>query len=256
MDNGVHVLNHLAPALWMLGFPEASLRTAQRALARARELAHPISMGLALHFACHVHELRREWGSVARLADELVALGARHGVPHFQAWGVTQKGAARVGRGKTAAGIAELRRGLAELRQAGDQVWWPFYGTLLAGALREAGRAEEALAVLEEAAALVGDGQRVHEAEVHRAAGELLLAMPGRCPEAEIRLLRAVEVARAQRARSWELRAVASLARARAARRGERGKARDLLAAAHGWFTEGFDTPDLRDAAGLLTSLT
>ena len=148
-----------------------------------------------------------------------------------------------------------MRQGLAELRRAGDQVWWPFYGTLLAGALREAGRIEEALAVLEEAAALVGDGQRVHEAEVHRAAGELLLAVPGRCSEAEVRLLRAVEVARAQRARSWELRAAASLARARASRRSERGKARDLLASVYGWFTEGFDTPDLRDAKALLDGL-
>jgi predicted ATPase len=149
-----------------------------------------------------------------------------------------------------------MRQGLAELRRAGDQVWWPFYGTLLAGALRKADqRTEEALAVLEEAAALVSEGQRVHEAEVHRVTGELLLAMPGRRSEAEARLLRAVEVARAQRARSWELRAVASLARARAAQRGDRGKARDLLAPVYGWFTEGFGTPDLRDAKSLLAFL-
>ena len=95
----------------------------------------------------------------------------------------------------------------------------------------------------------------MHEAEVHRAAGELLLTVAGRRSEAEARLLRAVEVARAQRARSWELRAATSLARARAAGRGERGEARDLLAPVYGWFTEGFDTPDLRDAEGLLAAL-
>ena len=255
MDNGVHVLNHLACALWMLGFPDASLQTARRALARARELAHPVSTGLALHFACRVHELRRDWVAAARLADELVALGARHDVPHFRAWGTTQKGAALVGQGEAAAGVAEMRQGLAELRRAGDQVWRPFYATLLAGALREAGQIEEALGVLGEATALVGQGERVHEAEVHRATGELLLTMGGRRSEAEARLLRAVEIARAQQARSWELRAAASLARARAAGRGERGEARDLLAPVYGRFAEGFDTPDLRDAEGLLAAL-
>ena len=100
MDNGVHVLNHLALVLWILGFPEASLQTAQRALDRARDLAHPVSTGLALHFACHVHELRREWIVAGRLADELMALGARHGLAHFRAWAATQRGAALIGRGK------------------------------------------------------------------------------------------------------------------------------------------------------------
>jgi predicted ATPase len=255
MDNGVHVLNHLACALWMLGLPDASLQTARRALAQARELAHPVSTGLALHFACRVHELRREWAAAARLADELVALGARRDIPHFRAWGATQKGAALVGQGEAAAGIAEMRQGLAELRRAGDRVWWPFYATLLAGGLREAGQIEEALGVLDEATALVGQGERVHGAEVDRATGELLLTVGGRRSEAEARLLRAVGIARAQRARSWELRATASLARARAAGRGERGEARDLLAPVYGRFAEGFATPDLRDAEGLLAAL-
>jgi predicted ATPase len=108
--------------------------------------------------------------------------------------------------------------------------------------------------VLGEATALVGQGERVHEAEVHRATGELLLTV-GRRSEAVARLLRAVEVARAQGARSWELRAAASLARAWAAGRGERGEARDLLAPVYGRFAEGFATPDLRDAEGLLAAL-
>jgi class 3 adenylate cyclase/predicted ATPase len=254
MDNGVHVLNHLALALWMLGFPEASLQTAQRALDRARELAHPVSTGLALHFACHVHELRREWGSASRLADELMALGAKHDLAHFRAWGVTQRGAALVGRGEIAAGIADVRRGLAELRGAGDAAWRPFYGALLAGAVKEAGRTEEALCALDEAAALVDEGQRAYEAEVNRVAGELLLSVPGRRSEAEARLRRAVDVAHAQRARSWELRAATSLAHAWA-EQGEGRKGLDLLAPLYGWFAEGLDTPDLRDAQGLLAAL-
>jgi adenylate cyclase len=251
MDNGVHVLNHLAPTLWMLGLPDAGLRTTRRALDRARELGHPISTGLALHFACQVHELRREWDAVGRLAEELLALGARHAFPHFLAWGRVQRGAALVARGEVAAGVADMRRGLADLRRAGDEVWRPFYATLLARALKEADRTEEGLAVLAEAQAQVDNGERVHEAEVHRTAGELLLATAGGRDEGEAHLLRAMEVARTQQAKSWELRAATSLARARAGW-GRRGEARDLLASAYEWFAEGFDTPDLRDAKVLI----
>jgi predicted ATPase len=255
MDNGVHVLNHLALARWMLGFPESGLQTAQRALERARQLAHPISTGLALHFACHVHELRREWGSVGRLADKLMALGAQHDLPHFRAWGATQKGAALIGRGNSAAGITQISRGLAELRGASDEVWRPFYGALLACALKKAGRTGEALAALEDAATLIGEGQRAHEAEVHRAAGKLLLSVSDRRAEGEARLLQAVEVAQAQGSKSWELRAATLLARVWM-ERGERRRGQDLLAPIYGWFTEGFDTPDLREAKALLDALS
>jgi adenylate cyclase len=206
---------------------------------------------LALHFACQVHELRREWDAVGPLAEELLALGARHAFPHFRAWGTVQRGVARVSEGAVAAGIADMRRGLADLRRAGDEVWRPFYATLLARALKEADRTEEGLAVLAEARAQVGKGERVHEAEVHRTAGELLLATAGGRDEGEAHLLRAMEVARTQRAKSWELRAATSLARARAGS-GHRGEARDLLASVYEWFAEGFDTPDLRDAKALL----
>jgi predicted ATPase len=255
MDNGVHVLNHIALALWMLGFPETSLKTARRVFDHARELAHPVSSGLAMHFACHVHELRREWAPAGRLADELIVLGVQHGIAHFRAWGVTQRGAALIGQGEVTSGIADVHRGLAELQRAGDEAWRPFYGTLLAGALKEAGRTEEALWALDEAAALVDKGQRAYESEVNRVAGELLLSMTGRRSEAEARLRRAVGVAHARRAQSWELRAATSLARAWV-EQGKGQKGRDLLAALYGSFAEGLDTPDLQDAQRLLEALT
>lgn len=254
MDNGVHVLNHLALVQWMLGFPETSLQTAQRALDLARGMAHPVSMGLALHFTGHVHELRREWEAAGHLADELMALGARRDFPHFRAWGVTQRGAALMAQGEMKTGIADLRRGLAELRTARDEAWRPFYASLLAGALGKAGRTEEALAALDEAATQVTHGQRAHEAEVHRTAGELLLSIACCRSEAEACLHRALAVAHAQSARSWELRAATSLARAWE-EWGERRKAFDLLAPLHGWFAQGFDTADLQDAQELLEGL-
>ena len=144
--------------------------------------------------------------------DQLTTLGGQHNVPHFRAWGMVQTGAALIGRGNSAAGITEMSRGLAELRGAGDEVWRPFYDALLACALKEAGRTEEALAVLEGAATLIGEGQRVHEAEVQRATGRLLLSISDRGAEGEARLLQAIEIARAQGAKSWELRAAIALA--------------------------------------------
>ena len=250
----MHVLNHLALVRWTLGFPEASLRTAQRALDRARELAHPVSTGLALHFACHVRELRREWDAAARLAEELMALGVRHGLAQFRAWAATQSGAALIGRGELAAGIADLQRGVAELRGAGDEAWRPFYDALLAGALAGLGRTEDASVVLDEAIAMAGAGQHVHEAEIHRVAGELFLAA-GRAADAEARLVQALAVARAQQARSFELRVATSLARLWA-QRGERRRGRELLAPVCGWFAEGLDTPDMRQAQQLLEALS
>jgi adenylate cyclase len=255
MDNGVHVLNHLALTQWMLGFPDTSLQTAHQALDRARQLGHSLSTGLALHFACHVHELRREWGSVGRLARQLTTLGGQHNVPHFRAWGMVQMGAALIGRGNSAAGITEMSRGLAELRGAGDEVWRPFYDALLACALKEAGRTEEVLAVLEGAATLIGEGQRVHEAEVKRATGWLLLSISDRGAEGEARLLQAIEVARVQGAKSWELRAAISLAQVWT-ERSKLCQARDLLAPIYSWFTEGFNTPDLKQAKALLDALS
>ena len=235
------------------GVPEGSLQTAQRALDRARELAHPVSIGLALHFACHVHELRREWASAGRLADELMALGAQHRIAHFQAWASTQRGAILIGHGKVS-GIARMHRGLDKLRSAGDEAWRPFYDTLLAGALKASGRNEKALAVLDDAVATVGAGQRMYEAEVHRVAGELLFTAPGRRAEAEAHLAQALEVARKQQARSWELRAATDLARQRLAQHRPR-EANALLEPIHTWFTEGFDTPDLQAARTLLDGL-
>jgi adenylate cyclase len=254
MDNGVHVLNHLALTQWMLGFPDTGLQTAHRALDRARQLGHPLSTGLALHFACHVHELRREWGSVGRLAHQLTTLGSQHNVPHFRAWGMVQTGAALIGRGNSAAGITEMNRGLAELRGAGDEAWRPFYDALLACALKEAGRTEEALAALDDAATLIGQGQRVHEAEFYRATGKLLVSMSDRGAEGEARLLQAVEIARAQGAKSWELRAALAVAETWM-ERSELSRARDLLAPIYGWFSEGFETPDLKRAKALLDVL-
>jgi predicted ATPase len=144
---------------------------------------------------------------------------------------------------------------LVELRAGGDEDWFPHSLSLLAAAHHEAGQAQDGLELLEEALDRVAkNDERWFAAEVHRLRGELSLSLfdPG---EAEECFLRAARVAQEQNAKMWELRATMSLARLRCDR-GRRSEARDLLAPVYGWFTEGFDIADLKDAKALLEELS
>jgi predicted ATPase len=153
-------------------------------------------------------------------------------------------------------GIARIRKGLTDLRATGAGLWQPCFLALLAEACGKANRVEEGLAVLDEALAAVHErGERFYEAELHRLKGELLLQRDGaEEPEVEASFQMSTAVARAQQARSLELRAALSLARLWAGR-GEQRKAHDLLAPVYEWFTEGFGTSDLQEAKALLAKL-
>jgi predicted ATPase len=146
---------------------------------------------------------------------------------------------------------------LEAMRAEGTMMGSPTMLAMLAEAHGKAGEPEEGLALLDEAQGLVAKtGERTSEAEVHRVKGELLLARsPSDWNQAETTFREALEVARRQSAKSWELRAATSLARLWQ-RQGKRDEARDLLAPVYAWFTEGFDTKDLSDAKALLDELT
>ena len=147
-----------------------------------------------------------------------------------------------------------MRRGLAELRTIGANVWRPYHLGLLAAACAATGQPRAGLGALDEAMAIIEPaGEKDQEAELHRLRGALTLACGDR-PTAEACFLRALGVARRQGARTWELRAATALAHLWA-EDGNRVKARDLLAPVHGWFTEGHDGPDLRESAALLDAL-
>jgi predicted ATPase len=149
---------------------------------------------------------------------------------------------------------AEIREGLAAYRATGARAQSTYHLILLAQALTACGRRDEGLAALRQAAALVEEtGERYVEAEIHRLEGNLLLAETGSAA-AEACYVRALEVARAQEARSLELRAAYDLARLWA-ERGDRARAAELLAPIYGWFTEGFDTADLKEAKALFDAL-
>jgi predicted ATPase len=186
-----------------------------------------------------------------------LAQSAKYGFRMWLGLGTVNYGWALAEQGHLAEGIQQMRAGLAELRSAGCMscLYRPHYLGLLARALADAGEVDEGLRVLAEALAAAADiGERAHEAELHRLRGELLLMGPGDEAQAEACYARALDVARGQSARSLELRAAMSLGRLWQAQ-GRTGEARQMLTEVYGWFTEGFDTCDLKEAKALIGGL-
>ena len=246
-----------AYCLWFLGYPDQALARSREGLSRARELGHPFSLAFALCFAAHVHHVRREPATTDRWAEELVALASEQGFSYLPALGVVYRGFALAERGEFAAGIAQIGEGLMTQQAKGAMMARSRQLGMLAEALGKAGQCGRGLEMIEEAQTFSArSGEAYFVAELLRLRGELLLQQDraAHLAVAEAAFLQGIEVARAQRARSWELRVATSLARLWAAR-GERSKACDLLGPIHGWFIEGFDTPDLQDASALLDAL-
>jgi class 3 adenylate cyclase/tetratricopeptide (TPR) repeat protein len=253
-DTGVITLNNLSLTLCALGYPDSAKQVAKRSLDRARKLVHPFSLALALTFGSHVRTFRREWHELAVMAEELSILSSDYDFPFYKVVGVILRGMALAAQGESATGISEIRRGLAEHGRMGVQNLRLWFTACLAEILKAEGRIDEGLELLAEALEAVRKGERVYEAEVHRLVGELLLLQPSRQAEGEAHLVEALEITRHQDAKWWELRAASSLA-CFWAKQGEPRKAYDLLAPVYDWFTEGFDTADLRDARALLDQL-
>jgi predicted ATPase len=173
------------------------------------------------------------------------------------AWATTLRGWAIAAQGRHEEGIAQMQESLAAVRATGAEIGRPHVLSMLAEGCMEAGRLDNGLDALTEALAAADEHEdRHYEAETHRLKGELLLKQNGsNVEEAEICFRRAIEIARRQSAKSLELRATMSLARL-LRDTGRRDEARVLLAEIYNWFTEGFDTPDLKDAEALLKELS
>jgi predicted ATPase len=188
-------------------------------------------------------------------ADQLIAIAAEHGFPYWRALGIIFRGWAEIKNGDVAKGISLLRSGSSAYRATGAETMMPYFLALLAGACEIAGQVEEVSTLLDDALQIVErTGERQFAAELNRHKGELLLRQ-GDSEAAEELYYKALSIAEEQGAKLWELRAAASLARLRRDQ-GRRAEARDLLAPLCGWFTEGFDTPDLKQAKALLDELT
>jgi predicted ATPase len=255
-DPGVACRISAALTLWVLGYPAQALARRHDALTVAHALSHPYSLAQARCWAAYVSQFYRDVPAVHMQAEAAVALATEQGFPFWGAAGTILRGWALVLQGQGAAGMAEVRQGLAAYRATGAALLVPYYCTVLADVAAHLGHTAEGLQALAEAHTLVEQHEeRWWEAEVCRLRGVVLLRQPGTPPaEAETWLQRALDVARRQEAKSLELRAAMSLSRLWQ-QQGKQAEARELLASVYGWFTEGFDTADLQEAKVLLEEL-
>jgi predicted ATPase len=256
-DPGVCCRNHAAMTMWLLGYADQALEKAHDALRLAEELAHPHSLVQTLSYSTYLHQLRHDPDLVQERAEAVIALCTEQGIaPHYLAGATILRGWAMAVERRADEGIAQMHKGLVALQAKGAGLRRSYYLALLGEAYGQTGAADQGLQVLAKALDLVEKGEeRTWEAEVYRLKGTLLLSSSVSKPiEAEVSFNKAIEVARRQSARSWELRAATQLARLWRSQ-GKTDQARDLLAPIYGWFTEGFDTPDLKDAKALLDEL-
>jgi len=190
------------------------------------------------------------------LRSAVIALSRQHGSTDWELVGEILLGwQEALQEPSVARGLQRMRQGIERLRAAGSNVWLPAYLLLLADVESRQGTQDEALRLLDEAEALIEtQGQPICEAEIHRLRAAVLLERRAAESLAEAGYVHALSIAQRQGARFWELRAAVSLARLWRDQ-GKRSAARDLLAPIYGWFTEGFDAPDLKDAKALLNEL-
>ena len=257
-DMGVLCLHFARFALQVLGYPDQALARGREALALAEALSHPFTLAHVLGTTAYFYQFRREARTAQARAEASIDLVAEHGFSSlWRAHGTLVRGWALAEQGQAEAGIAHIRHALEVRQTHGFCLMRPYHLGFLSEALGKAGRAPEGLAVLAEALATAQQtGERWYEAELYRRKGELLLQpsgsgvpSPEREAEADACFLRAIDIARNQEARLFELRAAMSLARLRQ-RRGK--EACPQLAEVYGWFTEGFETIDLQEARALL----
>jgi predicted ATPase len=256
-DIAVSILNYRSFALWSLGYPEAALRDADDALRNAREIGQAATLMFALYYAVLPYTLCGNRAAAAAQAQELVALAEEKGSLFWKATGMNHQGCVLAVTGRASGAIEMLISGIAAQRTTGATLWMPFFLPHLARAHAELGQFEAARRCLGEAmTAAETTKEKWCEAEIYRTAGEITLMSPEPdAAKAQAHFERAIAIARAQKAKSWELRAATSLARLRR-NQGKRQQARDLLAPILGWFTEGLDTADLKEAKTLLDQLT
>ena len=245
---------YLGNVLFCLGYPEQALARSNAAIAEARRLAHPSLWAGCVTPGCVLLSLVGDNAALGKRADELTAVAAEQDLSFWRALAAIYRGSVKVNNGDVAEGISLLRSGSAAYLATGAALWMPHNTALLARAYEIAGQIDEPLALLDDALQIIErTGERWFAAELNRHKGQLLLRQ-GHSEAAEQLYYKALSVAEEQEAKLWELRAAVSLARLHRDQ-GRRTEARDLLTPVYGWFTEGFGTPDLKEAKALLDDL-
>jgi predicted ATPase len=256
VDSRVSILSYRSFALWLLGYPEAALTDADDALRKAREMGQAATLMYALFHVAIAYTLCGNRAAAAAQAREVVALAEEKGSPLWKGAGMMNQGGVSALAGRASDAIEVLISGITAWRTTGGTNFVLLHLLQLARAHAELGQFEEAWRCIGEAMNLVTTTkEKWCEAEVNRTAGEITLMSPERdAAKAEAFFERALAVARQQQAKSWELRAAMSMARLWRDQ-GKRNEAHDLLAPIYDWFTEGFDTLDLKEAKALLDEL-
>jgi predicted ATPase len=255
---GIHPYGSAHPflgiVLFCLGFPEQASARSSAAIAEARRLDHLPTLASSLTANARLLALIGDNVALDERTDQVLAVSTEQGFPFWHALGTLFRGWVKVKNGTLAEGISLIRSGLTAYRATGSEGNISHYTTFLAAACGIAGQIEEAFNLLNDALQIVErTGEHWFTAELNRHKGQLLLQQ-GHTEAAEELYRRALNIAQEQEAKLWELRAAVSLARLRRDQ-GRRGEARDLLAPVYGWFTEGFDTQDLKEAKALLDQL-
>jgi class 3 adenylate cyclase/predicted ATPase len=255
-DAGVAILSYRSWALWLLGFPEAALADANRSLSDAREFGHAGTLLFALSITSWSNIFCGNYVGANAIGGELIALADEKGALFWKVSGTVERGCLLALIGKAADAAQMITSGIIAWRSTGSTLFIQSWSSYLAKAYAELGQFDDAWRSVGEAIAMIETTkERWFEAEVHRMAGEIALMSPEPdAAKAETYFERALAVARVQQAKSWELRAAMSMARLWRDL-GKRDEAHALLAPVYGWFTEGFDTLDLKEAKVLLDEL-
>ena len=256
-DAEVAILSYRSLALWVLGYPDAALADADHALRNAREIGQVAAVMYALLITSLTQILCGNYVTPSAQFDELVALADEKGAVQWKAQGMIMRGCVFAVTGKASDAVPIITSGLTALRPTGSRNFMPVYLWFWGIAHAELHRFDDACRCVGEAMMAMETNQQERwcEAEVHRIAGEIALKSPqAGAAKAEAYFDRALTVARQQQAKSWELRAAMSLARLWRDQ-GKVEQARELLTPVYGWFTEGFDTRDLKEAKALLEEL-
>jgi len=254
-DPGVISRSFSAWILWYLGYPEQALKQSREALALAEKLSHPLSLALARGLASLLYVFCRNARKAEQSAMPCISLSEKRGFKYWLGSGKISYGWALVQQGKTQSGITQIEQGIKDYQASGATLGYPSHLAVLAEAYTKAGQVKKGLARLDEALKIARkNNEAYYEAELHRLKGELLLMQKGAENKAEENFLKAIEVARQQKARSWELRATVSLSRLwQKQDKGE--EAWQSLTEIYNCFTEGFETADLKEARALIETL-
>jgi predicted ATPase len=242
-------------ALWCLGYPQQALSRVLDAVKLVQDRDQPFNQALVSAYLALLQQLRADEAVARKHAEKALALTSKYQAPYYRAWASILVSYALALEQPDEERIGCLRESIIEFKASGARVRLPYYRSLLAQVCGKAGHAEEGLASIDEALAEARThNERWWDAELHRLRGELLLMHGVDASDVEVALLRAIEIARSQQARSLELRATMSLARLWIAQN-RSDDARRQLSELYAWFTEGFETPDLQAARLLLAQL-